>query len=431
MGFHVICSGADLLRQLRRQPELLLGAPYAFYVFILATTIDDKVLTWLHKYEMQLDSLFGPYGAFFVFYNEARLQAKPFPKVYHPEEPLSPNNRLVEIPVEPAAFASGSWQIDEAVRYNPKAYTNKKILVTCMTYESDAVARELGLVDKLPCMVFFDDPASKEYFYLSLDDPNRGTVVELRKLLSSVLEDKANSNYLAMLRSWHEAHDELQQVKSERLKRLTNKLSNPDYVYVELNRALDLLKQGKTKSFRSCINVMASRANVSDKLPWSEIRASSSAVGSSISLAKSVSSPRLAAIEHDAALRKARALVNCDQTIETAEILSRLRQRADDKSQEAVRIICKALNLPDLAGNLPPSLVRLDTRQVELNQKLQVLSSDIRELQRPSLRKHIKTAKIRRWGIRQTNNAQGFLSRVLQKAPSMLDAVKKGLELFP
>jgi hypothetical protein len=51
MGFHVICSGADLLRQLRREPEVLLGAPYAFYVFILATTIDDKVLTWLHKYE--------------------------------------------------------------------------------------------------------------------------------------------------------------------------------------------------------------------------------------------------------------------------------------------------------------------------------------------------------------------------------------------
>ena len=69
MGFHVACSGAALLHRLRADPGGFLGEPYSLYFLALATELDDEALAWLHKYEMQLDSLCGPYAAFFLFYS--------------------------------------------------------------------------------------------------------------------------------------------------------------------------------------------------------------------------------------------------------------------------------------------------------------------------------------------------------------------------
>ncbi len=76
MGFHVSCDGIQLLREISASPNEFLEEPYSLYIIALATSIDDDVLEWLIENEISFDSLMGPLGAFFLFYNDARFKTR-------------------------------------------------------------------------------------------------------------------------------------------------------------------------------------------------------------------------------------------------------------------------------------------------------------------------------------------------------------------
>ena len=142
MGFHVNCSGAELLHGLRANASQFLHEPYSLYFIALATQVDDEALKWLHKYEMQLDSLCGPYAAFLTFYNQARLFAEPSPRMW--TQPLTNLNSdldsdrhqpqlqdaAIEVELKSSVLNGGSGAVDAVLRFDPRAQTDKDVVVT-------------------------------------------------------------------------------------------------------------------------------------------------------------------------------------------------------------------------------------------------------------------------------------------------------------
>ena len=146
MGFHIRCSGAEFLKQLARNPDdLFLGEPYALYFVALCTSIDDTALKWLYEHQLALDSLTGPYAAFSLFYNEATLRGDPFPAMWSPAV-----RGTYEAVVPHSLLRQGEHAVDEALRYQPDYRMAEQILIRSTVYASDAIARELELIDSLP-----------------------------------------------------------------------------------------------------------------------------------------------------------------------------------------------------------------------------------------------------------------------------------------
>ena len=261
MGFHIGCAGAELLRQLRRNASGFLSEPYSLYFIALATELDDEALTWLHKHEMQMDSLCGPYAASLLFYNKASLWAEPIPRLRLRE--FDNGKPFVIVDIKPTILGGGSDSVDEALRFDPRTQTEKDILIRSMTYESDAIARELGIIDRLPCFVIFDDPSSDVFYALSLSNPDDNTFRDLRTLISSFVNDPEHLGYFSVLRKWHAENSALRALLATRRDILISRPGNPPFIYAELKRAKELLIAGHVNDFRATVMSWKARAAMS------------------------------------------------------------------------------------------------------------------------------------------------------------------------
>jgi hypothetical protein len=283
MGFRVSCSGANFIKRLTRDADSFFDAPYALYIVGLATVADDEALDWFLKYEMALDSLAGPYAAFVLFYNEARLRATSGPMRYDDLSAAS------EFPVPYRVLRGGAVAVNHFVRYGTRRKISSEAFVTSMTYESDSVARELGILDKLPCIVLFDDPSSEEFYLLPLRDRTDTAFVETRQLLSAFFQDPDYARYFAALREWHDLRKHLTSLEARKknLMREFNYLIERDEALrirtqSGLHKAVELLAAGDAKGFRIELHG-ASGKNVS-KLPWKELRRDSNIIASAVTL---------------------------------------------------------------------------------------------------------------------------------------------------
>lgn len=158
MGYHVRIDEQSqaLLGALTLEPDKVFGKLYSGYLLFLVTQHDKQQLDWVVSNAPGLDSLTGHYLAYAIF-------AKSFPIKFRTDAPRS----VVESLWTDRAMSNAKKEIPPELLKHPREVTRLVengdfgvILdgdeLTAITYGTDLVARELGVLDKLPCLVVLD-----------------------------------------------------------------------------------------------------------------------------------------------------------------------------------------------------------------------------------------------------------------------------------
>ncbi|MFG3690563.1 hypothetical protein [Micromonospora sp. NPDC047740] len=198
MGVYLeITSMGDLAEMISNSGRFI-GRPYGAYIIALATIVDEEALDWLYEYKEAMDSLTAELVAFMLFYNEAEL------KMGDPTaESHGPFMMTIRDIIDDNRFS------DQL----PLAHRGKTGFAISTTYGSDAVARELGIVDQLPCFVIFDDPSSNSgSFHTMPMTGDRSDFLVFRELMAKFAQDPANAEYWIVSEKWDRAAIRRQQL---------------------------------------------------------------------------------------------------------------------------------------------------------------------------------------------------------------------------
>jgi len=205
MGFSVSCKGADLIQHLRFDEDAIFGRRYPLYIIALAAEVDDEAVKWLVDYGRAVDSLTGQFIAFITFYNSVRFFASSgSPSTIVDREGTTRLFQYVPSTIEvPPHAIQGEQTLEDYVkgriRFPDEAF------VLAMTYESDSVARCLGIKpEELPCFVFIDDPSSIEYHVLPMGTAYAELFDTLRRIVGEFYSSVKNKPYLELIRQLDE-----------------------------------------------------------------------------------------------------------------------------------------------------------------------------------------------------------------------------------
>ncbi|MEV4536488.1 hypothetical protein AB0J82_22140 [Asanoa sp. NPDC049518] len=194
MGYYMEIASMGDLNEMISNSGRFFGRPYGAYIIALATRVDEEALEWLYDYREAMDSLTGELVAFVLFYNEAELKIESSTGDFgrnHPAVMMTVRD-IIKERKEPENL--------------PLARGRKLGFATAMTYGSDAVARELEIIDQLPCFVVFDDASSNSGVFHTLPMTGQPSDFQvLRELMSGFVADPANAAYSAVARKWDRA----------------------------------------------------------------------------------------------------------------------------------------------------------------------------------------------------------------------------------
>lgn len=241
MGFSITCEGADLLKSLRINEDSVLGRRYPLYIIALATEVDDNAIRWLSENGRALDSVTGSFIAFLIFYNSARFHASAtHGQPFHASTTRGQRivdlegteavfrYRLPSIEVPPSAL-QGAWNLRQYVA--GKMQFPDEAFVTSMTYESDALSRELGVMpNELPCLVLIDDPLGSEVYILPMEQQSDSDLFSiLRRIIGDFYADKAHKEYFDLIRQWDEQQKLLFRLQRQKTFQLDDHFGKESY----------------------------------------------------------------------------------------------------------------------------------------------------------------------------------------------------------
>ncbi|MFD6496898.1 hypothetical protein ACFV99_32925 [Streptomyces sp. NPDC059944] len=341
---------------------------------------------------MALDSLTGPIAAFILFYNEAILKSSSYPAW----RGISSSPSTVRLDISAEVLRRGTKAVDDVLRFQPGIEYEQEIFVTSMTYESDAVARELGIVDQLPCVVFFDSPTTDKFYIIPLGDQMDRAYEDIRTLLTSFSQDPSNAIYFDKLYRWHALKS-----KQERLEAQVSHVRAQHYardsvarrenkIRPVLEEAREQLSTGRSKKFRVTLNSLSN----SHLLPWVELREAADRVRQILYMAHN-SSPRetnhlinLAKIEVDQVMRSVYDFFEIYQVEESPWAAN----------QEAAN---------------------------QIGAYLSALTGELSGMPRPSLEPHFRRLRSRRKRATWLTKARASVSGAMQQAPSVLETIER------
>lgn len=150
MGFHVRIdeTSEQLLTLLNVAPSQVFGKLYSAYLLFLATEHDRAQLDWIVSHAPGLDSLTGAHLAYAVFAKRFKVRLKS-----EEVDPDRPSRNIGEMEARIAAEPGAVSRLVENGRFGVVLDGDE---LTAITYGTDIVARELNLLDKLPCLVVLD-----------------------------------------------------------------------------------------------------------------------------------------------------------------------------------------------------------------------------------------------------------------------------------
>jgi hypothetical protein len=433
MGFHVGCPGAALLQRLTTDPEEFLGAPYAVYVIALATSIDDHALRWIQEYNMALDSLFGPLGAFMLFYNEAHLRV---------DTPYGWASTVgtQEVDVSARVLRRGSDAVDEVLRYTPERVTSSDVLARSMTYESDAVARLLNITDRLPCLLITDDPRGSEFHIVPLDEDGLNGLKTLRLLLARFSSGEDYEPYFKELLEWHRVDDvrRFHLAQAQRAKASYKYEMRDDRALAVplLREAREVIRGGNAKQFRERINTLTSQPEVTRNIQWQNLRVLSnriSSIHSVYGLASSSGDVPHAAIQLERLQEKAARVLQVSPAATThlsAEALClRLKQAKNELVDELMARVALEISAPPLDTPVEYPWETDERMARRLSDRLAAGLARIRELKRPAIGPYVD--QLRRDSKRRVaiDTVKQSMVKGVQYASVVLDAVDKGMKV--
>lgn len=151
MGYHVEIddSSKRLLDLLSNTPEQVFGKPYVGYILFLATEHDRDQLEWIIENAPALDSLTGSNLAYAVF-------AKRFPVKLRVDGNDCLGRKPRNLGEVDADYFHREDNVSRLVENGKFGVPIDKDELTAITYGTDIVARELNLIQHLPCLVIMD-----------------------------------------------------------------------------------------------------------------------------------------------------------------------------------------------------------------------------------------------------------------------------------
>jgi len=206
MGWALQCKGADLLRSLRKAEDAVLGRRYALYILALAAEVDEEAIQWLCEFGRPVDSLTAHGIAFLVFSNSTRFYATSDPRsresVDHDgsRRLFDRGTGIIDVPRHDIEGSRALTDWAEHRFHSTGASFPREALVRSMTYESDEVARCLGISPaELPCFVFIDDPGGKDYFVVPMEPLGKALFSKLCRIVGAFYSADSNRTYLELL----------------------------------------------------------------------------------------------------------------------------------------------------------------------------------------------------------------------------------------
>lgn len=208
----IVTSADPAIRLLCADSHELFKQPFAGYALLFFGAADEGVANWFARSLVSIDSLTGEDVACFIFAKKARVRASVTRyKTARPAGGARMDNA--------GAYELGSIQrsfshrplVDSATSlWRP---SEEDIAVT--TYEVDHIAGELGVTDRLPCMVFFDavlsgspglnDVKSHRLAVLPIQDKPGAEVIRfLRRVLHRFRNSDDYVTYRSTLREFAE-----------------------------------------------------------------------------------------------------------------------------------------------------------------------------------------------------------------------------------
>jgi hypothetical protein len=221
MGYNISYIADDFIMEIRRNPVAVFGEDYPLYIIALATEMDKEAIKWLIEYRRAVDSLTHRSAAFITFYNSVRFQVrKEFTStsirstVKGGRISLKDSASAINIEVSPWALSSPQvlkYELDHKM-----GNLDMEAFVSAMTYESDSMARCLGInFSDLPCFVFIDDPNSKEYYSLPISDVGSDLFDILRIIMGEFRSHKKNKPYFDLINQIEALQSEYNSIKAK------------------------------------------------------------------------------------------------------------------------------------------------------------------------------------------------------------------------
>lgn len=172
MGYHFRIDEASraLIDALTDEPSRVFGRLYSAYLLFLVTQHDKKQLAWIVENAPGLDSLTGRHLAYAVFAKSFPVKIRTDAAASHIRESYGgrdPARLLREIRPE---LLQRPNEITRLVEDGAFGVVLDGQELTALTYGSDLVARELGVLDRLPCLVVIDGVPAHEPLVVPLSD---------------------------------------------------------------------------------------------------------------------------------------------------------------------------------------------------------------------------------------------------------------------
>ncbi|TLN27245.1 hypothetical protein FDZ71_00175 [bacterium] len=475
-----------MVKKLSRDATRLLREPFALYIVALATTVDAQALEWLWKWQMAFDSMSGPSVAFLFFYNEARLEAtpgivswaydrspsrehvralatlkglglldaydsycsereaaRPF-RVFGPDVPAAYGGSVLALHVDEETLRSGSAKVDAVLsarvlneirrrehrglsdweRYDPsrEASLSERVFVQSMTYESDAVARSLGIHD-LPCLLFIDDPESDTPCVLPLGEPGQETLTDIRNILQDFQSARANAQYLHVLSEWKRLDVQRKEIAATVYEMSCENSSEFARVARLLRSARSYLGRGDTTAFRTEIETAVLAHGqltqaLGDPAPaeidWSSLDSALQEVAILAHHHKTIYSaayrwkkvhPRHLPALHEALAYVTSVLPECHGTVDASQLRAvepRLADSLAAKVDAAMQSVIAAFGASWQHADTTDQVSFFSAfgeRAAEAAARMEACLGELNGMSRPSVRKHVESV-LRRRGLK-------------------------------
>jgi hypothetical protein len=151
--------------------------PYLGYLFFLVGKSDNKVMDWLVDNIDALDSLTGKEIAFFIVTREIPFSTRKKTELTG----LKRSKNLEQLK---------NSKIEPLIKEGRISIDFSKNVLQDMTYAVDNIAKNLGILSSLPCLLIFDAKLSKKYGVLKLNTKNTISIIPLlREVIDEINKD--------------------------------------------------------------------------------------------------------------------------------------------------------------------------------------------------------------------------------------------------
>ena len=270
MGFRVSIdrNSETLMHRIKTRPASVFDQAYSGYLLFLIGGHDAQILNWLKDNAISLDSLTGSDIAFAIFARRFSVRIRTDGR-----RDRTPRN----VGTVDVSELGDFWKINSLVKSGRFGWVVDGDEITAITYATDEIAKELGVLNDLPCVVILDAIPAGEIQVLRLTpEITDQFLVTLRSTISSFREtngydkicdhvraileiqdtiDRSRQREAALRRRWEKAQQLVEQLSSElsdfdSSRRSTEILSWKRGFESRLRAARNALLEGSVKQFR-------------------------------------------------------------------------------------------------------------------------------------------------------------------------------------